>query len=61
FDLALRMVAKAAAASGKQAGILVRNMADREKLEEYGYSALAFGSDMGALKKGYEELKQERV
>ena len=57
FDLALRLVAKAAAASGKQAGILVRNIADRDKLEEYGYSALAFGSDMGALKKGYDNLK----
>lgn len=61
FDLAVRMVASAATEAGKQAGILVRNIADRAKFEEYGYSALAIGSDMGALKKGYDEFKPKQV
>lgn len=56
FDEALKQVADAACTEGKQAGILVRNMSDLKKLEEYGYTALAFGSDMGALKQGYKEL-----
>ncbi|MGM9738081.1 MAG: HpcH/HpaI aldolase/citrate lyase family protein [Candidatus Cryptobacteroides sp.] len=61
FDLAIRMVAAAASEAGKQSGILVRNIADRAKFEGYGYTALAIGSDMGALKKGYEELKPKQL
>lgn len=57
FEEALAKVAKAAVNAGKQAGILVRNMGDLEKLRNYGYSALAIGSDMGALKNGYKQFK----
>ncbi len=56
FDMALSIVAQAANAHGKQAGILVRDPANRPKLEAMGYSALAMGSDMGALKSGYRQL-----
>lgn len=53
---ALQRVAKAARMYGKQAGILVRNIADLPKLREYGYTALAAGSDLGMLRSGYKEL-----
>ena len=55
FDEALKRVARAAAAAGKQAGILVRDMSDIGKFKDYGYSALAIGSDSGALKNGYKQ------
>ena len=56
MDEALQRVAAAASKHGKQAGILVRNVADLPKLREYGYTALAAGSDLGMLRAGYREL-----
>jgi len=54
FDKALELVASAALAAEKQAGIFVRNLKDVDKFKEMGYTALAIGSDMGALKNGYK-------
>jgi 2-dehydro-3-deoxyglucarate aldolase/4-hydroxy-2-oxoheptanedioate aldolase len=56
FDEALQRVAGAAARSGKQAGILVRNIADIPRLRGYGFTALAVGSDLGTLRSGYTRL-----
>ena len=56
FDDALKRVALAARRSGKQAGILIRDSAKIVQLENYGYTALALGSDMGALKAGLKNI-----
>lgn len=56
FDDAVRMVACSALRHGKQAGILVRNPEDIGKLRSYGYTALAAGSDMAALRNGYKDM-----
>ncbi len=56
FDEALKIVSKAAAEHGKQSGILVRDNRDLPKLYEIGYTAIAAGSDLGILRKGYQDL-----
>lgn len=56
FDEALKRVAYSAASHGKQSGILVRNLEDADKLRSYGYSTLAYGSDLSALKDGYKKI-----
>ena len=56
FDDALKRVALAARRSGNQAGILIRDSAKIVQLENYGYTALALGSDMGALKAGLKNI-----
>lgn len=56
FDDAVCIVAEAALKNGKQAGILVRNPDDIERLKSYGYTALALGSDMAALRDGYKKI-----
>lgn len=60
FNLALELVAKAAQAEGKQAGILVRNLSEIDKLKSLGYTALAIGSDLAALRNGYKPFIIER-
>lgn len=57
LDEALQKVAAAARRYDKQAGTLVRNLGDLEKLRSYGYSCLAIGSDMGSLKNGYKDIQ----
>lgn len=56
FPGALAEVSAAAALHYKQAGILVRNPADIPDLRSNGYSCLALGSDLGALRKGFQEM-----
>jgi 2-keto-3-deoxy-L-rhamnonate aldolase RhmA len=56
FQDALVKVADAARNNNKQAGILVRDLGEIHKLKKTGYSALAAGSDLGALKSGYSQF-----
>lgn len=56
YDEALVRVAEAAAAHDRQAGILVRNEKDLPTLKNIGYTALAAGSDMGAVRSGYRQI-----
>lgn len=53
---AISIVATATINQSIQAGILVRNMEDITHLRNLGFSCLAFGSDLGILRQGYEEL-----
>ena len=59
FDEALQRVADAAKKYHKQAGILVRNMNDIPKLQSFGFTALAIGSDLGMLRSGYKQIIQK--
>jgi len=56
FEEALQRVCEAARKYGKQSGILVRNSADLQKLRQYGFTVIAAESDLGILRKGYQEL-----
>lgn len=56
FDEALKSVAEAAHRHKKQAGILVKKMDDISDLQERGFTCLAMGSDIGALRKGFKEM-----
>lgn len=58
FDDALQRVAEAALGGGIQAGILVRDNGDLPKLQRLGYTSLAMGSDLGALRLGYKQILQ---
>lgn len=58
FDEALQRVADAASRNDIQAGILVRDNRDLPKLQRLGYTALAMGSDLGALRSGYKQMLQ---
>lgn len=51
----LNKVAHAADAHGKQCGILVRNREDLPVLKAAGYTVFAIDSDLGILRKGYQE------
>lgn len=59
FESALADVASVAAKFGKQSGILIRNHSDLAKLQGYGYSAIAAGSDLGVLRQAYQELSKQ--
>lgn len=54
FETALRTVSRTAAEHGKQAGILARNPEDLEKYLKMGFSCIAYGSDLGFLKEGFQ-------
>ncbi|SFC52439.1 2-dehydro-3-deoxyglucarate aldolase/4-hydroxy-2-oxoheptanedioate aldolase [Parapedobacter composti] len=56
FEDALRQVAGAAEAHGKQAGILLRNRDDFTNLASLGYRCMAIDSDLGILRKGYQDI-----
>lgn len=56
FEEALQKVALVAKARAKQSGILIRNHSDLKKLQDYGYTAIAAGSDLGVLRQSYVEL-----
>lgn len=58
FSDARQRVATAAAANNKQAGILIRDNSDLPILQKLGYTALAMGSDLGALRSGYKHILQ---
>ncbi len=52
FDACLREVATA----GKPCGILVRDRAEADKLRQLGFTHLAFDSDLGILRAGYQSI-----
>lgn len=58
FADALSEVSSAAALHRKQAGILVRDPAEIPLLRSGGYSCLALGSDLGILRKGFEQYSK---
>lgn len=52
YDACLREVA----AAGKPSGILLRDRAESEKLRTLGFTHLAFDSDLGILRAGYQNI-----
>jgi 2-keto-3-deoxy-L-rhamnonate aldolase RhmA len=56
FEDALRQVADAAAAHGKQAGILLRDHTQIQPMKSLGYTCIAVDSDIALLRQGYERL-----
>ncbi|QHW00558.1 HpcH/HpaI aldolase family protein [Spirosoma endbachense] len=54
FEVALQLVSSAAQKHQKQAGILVRNVADLSALKQMGFSCLAIGSDLGFIREGFK-------
>ena len=55
YQEGLSRVSTAAQKHGKKAGILVRDIKDIPNLKATGYSILAVDSDLGLLRKGYQE------
>lgn len=55
YEDCLVKVSTAARESGKIAGILARNPSDLPKLAALGYRVIAIDSDLGILRKGYQE------
>ena len=53
---ALKATAEAAAATGKQGGILVSPGEDMSELQSMGFSAFAIGSDLAVLRAGYKKI-----
>ncbi len=56
YEACLSEVVTAAAAAGKQSGILIRNPAECAKHRELGFTHLALESDLAILRKGYQDL-----
>jgi len=56
YPRALEMVLAAAAATGKQAGILLSPEEDASAIRTSGFSCLAIGSDMSVLRAGYQKI-----
>jgi len=52
----LELVATAAAEHGKQCGILLRNKADMEALQQLGFTLMAVDSDLGILRNQYQTI-----
>ena len=52
----LSRVAAAAAEQGKQCGILLRNKADMEALQQLGFTLMAVDSDLGILRNQYQQI-----
>lgn len=57
YDTCLEDVASAARDHGKQAGILLRDPAQIENHQERGYRWIAMQSDIGILRKAYDEMR----
>ena len=56
YEACLKQVADAAAAAGKQSGILIRNPAEIQKHSDLGYTVLALESDLAILRKGWQQV-----
>ena len=59
YEDALTTVSESAKAHGKKSGILMRSIGDFEQLKKSGYSCIAVDSDMGILKRGYQQLLEQ--
>jgi len=59
YHACLAEVAAAAAAGGKQCGILVRNPAEVDALRTLGFTMLAIDSDMAILRQGFQRILQD--
>lgn len=57
YQACLRKVALAAAAAGKQCGILVRDQSELAAIRKSGYSVLAIDSDISILRKGLSAIR----
>jgi 2-keto-3-deoxy-L-rhamnonate aldolase RhmA len=57
FDQCLEATVMAAKAAGKQAGILVRDPAEKSRFENLGFTWLAMESDISLLRKAWQGLK----
>lgn len=55
----LEKTAAAAAKHGKQSGILLRNAADIREVRELGFTWIAMDSDLGILRRGFQQINQE--
>jgi 2-keto-3-deoxy-L-rhamnonate aldolase RhmA len=60
YRACLEHVAAAASAAGKPCGILLRDPADVEAHRQLGFTHLAIETDLGILRKGYQELLRVR-
>ena len=56
YEDSLAIVAEAARAHGKKAGILMRDMGDFDHLKNRGYRCIAVDSDLAILRRGYQEI-----
>lgn len=60
YEECLAMVLAAARASGKEAGILVRDAADLAAHVELGFTRIAIDSDLSILRKAYQNLLSQK-
>ena len=60
YRACLKHVAAQAAAAGKPCGILLRDTADVELHRSLGFTHIAIETDLGILRKGYQELLRVR-
>jgi len=56
YRACLEQVAAAAAAAGKLCGLLLHSRADIESHRALGFTHLAIESDLGILRRGYQEI-----
>lgn len=56
FDDAIRRIASSAAKHSCEAGILVRDFLQIQKFQDAGYGILALSSDLGIIRKGYNDI-----
>lgn len=61
YDACLDAVASAAAAAGKQAGILLRNPDDLARLRARGFNWLAVDSDLALLREGFRRIVERKA
>lgn len=59
YEDALKKVSESAKKSGKKAGLLMRRIDDFDQLKKLGYSCIAVDSDLGILKRGYQDLLEQ--
>lgn len=59
YERSLAIVSKSAKQHTKRAGILMRNIADFDHLKELEYRFIAVDSDLGILKRGYQQLLKQ--